>query len=244
MTLAVRRAIERTLNHTYTLLDGDERIGPFPGVTSMCKFHDAVDGEDRLLNWGVNLALDEYARTLEATKDWDAARQAAWAAKNAPRELGSAVHSAIEAVNLGLPVEVTERTAPYVAQYGAWFIRNRVDVIAAEQFVVNPEVGYGGTFDLLCRIHDRVALVDVKTGKAKASQRLQLAALSWAPMRASAGEEAEPMPEVEDHYILLVRPDGVEAIRHDITDEDRAHFARLVETYRAVWSWREQEDAA
>jgi hypothetical protein len=244
MTLAMTRAIERSERHTYTLLEGNKRIGPFPGVTSIVGLNDSVGGSDGLLNWAVNGALDAYARVLSETKDWEQARAAAWAAKDEARNLGSAVHSAIESVNLGLPVEVTDRTAPYVAQYGAWFIRNRVEVIAAEQFVVNPEVGYGGTFDLLCRINGETAMLDVKTGKAKRSQRLQLAALSWAPIRASAGLEAEPMPPVDAHYILLVRPDGCEAIRHDITDEDRAHFAALVETYRRVWRWREQEEAA
>jgi hypothetical protein len=233
MTLAVRQAIERTAGHQYSLLREGERLGPFPGVTAITGFQDAV-----------GLSLDEYARVLSETKDWEAARAAAWQAKTAARDLGTEVHKAIESVNLGLPVELTDKTAPYVAQYGAWFIRSGVEVIAAEQFVVNPEVGYGGTFDLLCRLDGKVALIDVKTGKAKPSQRLQLAGLSWAPLRASAGMEAEPMPEVEAHYILLVRPDGCELIPHDITDEDREHFAALVQTYRRVWSWRDAQEAA
>jgi hypothetical protein len=250
MTLATARSIERTKGHMYTLLEDGERKGPFPGVTAITGFQDSVGGSDGLLNWAVNLALEEVYRRLpgdggEIEEDhWAQIRSAAFQAKNQARDLGSAVHSAIESVNRGLPVEVTDRTAPYVAQYGAWFIRNKVEVIAAEQYVVNPEVGYGGTFDLLCKIDGETVMLDVKSGKAKPSQRLQLAALSWAPLRASAGMEAEPMPLVDSHMILLVRPDGCEPIRHDITDEDRAHFAALVETYRAVWAWRESQEAA
>lgn len=231
--------ILRDTGHVYRATDGKRTFGPFPGVTAITGLHDSVGGSDGLLNWGVNLALDTFSRVLSETNDWEQARSEAWQAKNAARDLGTAVHAAVEQVNRGLPLETTERTAPYLAQYAAFLVKHRVEVIGAEQFVIHPDVGYGGTLDLLAKVDGATAMLDVKSGKAKASQRLQLAALSWAPLRCDPGGEAEPMPQVERHYILLLRPDTFELIEHDITDADRAHFARLVETYNAVWAWRD-----
>lgn len=47
----------------------------------------------------------------------------------------------------------------------AWFVRNDPEKIAAEQSLVDDDLGYGGTFDFLCRIDGRVVLVDWKTGR-------------------------------------------------------------------------------
>jgi hypothetical protein len=38
-------------------------------------------------------------------------------------------------------------------------------------------------------------------------------------------------------FILLLRPDGYELVRHEITDEDREHVAHLVQTYYRIRTW-------
>ena len=227
-------AITRTRWHQYA----HEGAGPFPGCTTPCAMQDSTSGTDGLVTWGVNGALETFERVLRETKDWEQARAAAAKWPNRPKELGDAVHKAVDHFNRGLPLEVTQDTAPYVAQYAAWLRNRRVEVIASERYVINKEIGFGGTYDSLCRIDGELALVDVKTGSEKPSQRLQLAGLSMAELHGEPGEEPEPMPKVEVAYILLVRPDSApELIRHDITDEDREHFKYLVTTYHKVRGW-------
>jgi hypothetical protein len=236
--LATSRAIERSGGHLYTFVDEKGRHGPFPGATAICGLQDSLGGSDGLMTWGVNLALDAYKATLQSTKDWEQARSAALDAKDAPRNLGSAVHVAVDRFNRGLPLDLTAQTAPYIAQYATWVHRSGIEILSSERFVVNRQIGFGGTYDLLCRIDGQVALVDAKTGKEKISQRLQLSGLSMGEWHGEAGLEAEPMPKVEMAYILLLRSDAPpQLVPHEITDDDRGHFIYLVQTYHRIREW-------
>jgi hypothetical protein len=230
-------AITRSRWHQYVM--GDK--GPFPGCTALCGMQDATQGSDGLITWGVNGALDTYERVLRESKDWEQARAdaAKWPAR--ARDLGTDVHTAVDQFNRGLPLDITPETAPYVAQYAAWIRNNNIEVIGSERFVINTEIGFGGTYDSLLRIDGELALCDVKTGKEKISQRLQLTGLSMAEWHGEPNEEPEPMPKVEVAYILLLRPDSEpELIRHEITEADREHFKYLVDTYHRVRGWAKQ----
>jgi hypothetical protein len=56
-----------------------------------------------------------------------------------------------------------------------------------------------------------------------------------------AGMEAEPMPELSGvGWILLLRPDGYELVRHEITHADREHVAHLADTYHRIKAWAAQ----
>jgi hypothetical protein len=227
-------AITRSRWHQYKR--GED--GPFPGATALCGMQDSTQGSGGLINWAVNGALETYARTLQQTDDWDEARAAAAAWPNNARDLGSDVHVAVDQFNRGLPLEITNETAPYVAQYAAWLRNAGVEILASEFYTINGEYGFGGTLDAIARIDGELCLVDWKTGKAKDSQRLQLAGLSMAEWYGDKGKDAEPMPKIETAYIVLLRPDGPpELIRHDITDADREHFLYLVDTYHRVRDW-------
>jgi hypothetical protein len=227
-------AITRSRWHQY--VHGDD--GPFPGVTTFCGMQDSTQGSNGLITWGVNGALETFERVLRETQDWEQARAAAVKWPTLQRDLGSDVHTAIDQFNRGLPLEITGETAPYLAQYAAWVRNEGIEIVGSEKFVFNKAIGFGGTYDALAYIDEELALVDFKTGKAKDSQRLQLAGLSMAEIHGDAGEEPEPMPKVDAAYIVLVRADGPpEVIRHDITDEDREHFKYLVDTFHRVRGW-------
>ena len=242
MNLATTRAIERSSGHFYTLREQAVVHGPFPGATAICALQDSTGGSDGLLNWAVGLALDEVrARWTEPPPEglnWEIVRSAAFQAKNRARDLGTDIHSAVDQFNRGLPLEVTEKTAPYVAQYGAAVYQKGIRILGSERFVVNTTIGFGGTYDSLVEIDGERGPLDVKSGKEKPSQRLQLTGLSMGEWHGEAGMQAEPMPELSGvGVILLLRPDGYELVRHEITDADREHFTRLVETYHQIRRW-------
>ena len=243
MTLATRRAIERTAGHLYTFTDEKGRHGPYPGATAITGLQDSLGGSDGLMNWAVNLALEEVAGwwsndAIERSADWDRIAALARQAKNKARDLGTAIHSSVDQFNRRLPLEITDRTAPYVAQYGAAVYREGIHILGSEKFVVNTTVGFGGTYDSLVEINGERGPLDVKSGKEKPSQRLQLTGLSMGEWHGEAGEEPEPMPELSGvGFILLLRPDGYELIRHEITTQDREHFIGLVEQYHRIKQW-------
>jgi hypothetical protein len=227
-------AITRSRWHQY--VHGDD--GPFPGCTAICGMQESTQGSGGLINWGVTGSLETYERVLRDTQDWEQARREAAAWPDKARDLGTEVHDAVDQFNRGLPLEITNETAPYIAQYAAWLRNERVEILASEFYVINGEYGFGGTLDAIARIGGELCLVDWKTGKAKDSQRLQLAGLSMAEWYGDKGKDAEPMPKIETAYIALIRPDGPpELIRHDITDADREHFLYLVDTYHRVRGW-------
>ena len=202
---------------------------------------DSTGGTDGLMGWGVNGALETFERVLRETKDWEQARIAGAAWPKLARDLGTAVHKAVDHFNRGLPLDVTSETAPYVAQYAAWVRNNNIDILGSEKVVLNTAIGFGGQYDSLCRINGELALVDVKSGSQKDSQRLQLTGLSMAEWHGENNQEAEPMPKVDVAYILLLRADTApELIRHEITDADREHFKYLVETFHRVRGWAKQ----
>jgi RecB family exonuclease len=196
-------------------------------------------GSGGLMNWAVNLALDEIERR-DNLDDWPSIRAAAYQAQNKPAKVGNAVHQAVDNFNRNLPLELTDVTAPFVAHYASALRREGIAVLSSERYVVNVAVGFGGTYDSLVEIDGELGPLDVKTGKEKQSQRLQLTGLSMGEWHGEAGLEPEPMPSMSGvGWILLLRADGYQLIRHDITEADREHFARLVETYHRIRQWQE-----
>jgi len=230
--------ITRSSGHLYTVLKDGESKGPFPGATAICGLQDSLGGADGLMTWAVNLALDEVERFVaKGDRDWEGMRAAALEAKNGPRNVGTNVHAAVDHINNRLPLfYATGITAEHIAQYAAAIVKYNIVPEYSEKYVVNTTIGFGGTFDFLGMVNGERALVDVKTGKEKASQRLQLAGLSMGEwMGDEAGAEA--MPTIETAYILLLHADSYDLIRHEITQEDRDHFIRLVETYHQIRGW-------
>lgn len=241
--LATTRAVERTAGHLYHYVDQDGRHGPYPGATAITALQDSLGGAEGLLNWGIGIALDEVkARWTSAQMaeglNWEILRSAAFQAKNKPSQEGIAVHEAVDRFNKRLPLNLNEVTAPFVAQYAAALYQKGITVLSSERFTVNTTIGFGGTYDSLVEIDGERGPLDVKTGKEKPSQRLQLTGLSMGEWHGEVGLEAEPMPELSGvGFILLLRPDGYELVRHEITDADREHFIHLVDTYHRIRAW-------
>lgn len=251
MSLATTRAINRTTGHMYSMVENGKEYGPFPGATALTALQDSLGGMDGLMQWGINLALDEVERNLHPqgdegrllrAADWSRVRQAALAAKNRARDLGTAVHAVADQINRGVPpVMFTEGVAPYAAQYGAALYQKGIRILGSEKYVVNTDIGTGATYDSLVEIDGERGPLDVKTGKEKPSQRLQLAVISMGQYHGEAGMEAEPMPELSGvGWILLLRPDGYELVSHEITDADREHVAHLADTYHRIKAWAAQ----
>ena len=237
--LATTRAIERTSGHLYTFTDEAGRHGPFPGATAITKLQDALGGTDGLMRWAVGLALDEVERRVNgASTDWPTIRSAAFQAMNRPSSEGNAIHEAVDRFNRDRPLELTPLTAPFVAQYAAALRQEGIKVLSSERYVVNLSIRSGGTYDSIVEIDGERGPLDVKSGKEKPSQRLQLTGLSMGEFHGEAGTEAEPMPKLDNvGWILLIRPNGYELVRHEITQADRDHFVRLVETYHEIRAW-------
>jgi hypothetical protein len=101
--------------------------------------------------------------------------------------------------------------------------------------VVHPDVGYGGTFDLLAYDRDgRTVLADIKTGKAVYKEAiLQLTAYGMAPLVQRFGDDkVYPMPLPDRYAVIHVTKDGVREVCIDVGQAERMAFLDCVDLHR------------
>jgi hypothetical protein len=110
-----------------------------------------------------------------ANKGWDEAE----AIKEAAGDKGSVVHAAITMLLSGATVTMETRFADSggiereiateewecVLSFAAWFKETKPIVLAYDVVVWNETDNYAGTIDLICKIGDKVYIVDFKTGQ-------------------------------------------------------------------------------
>lgn len=230
MTTALRSVgLQRDQWHRYTW-NGD---GPLVGVTTPLKLQDTLMGGD-LARWGAQRALDY----ILSTEFWNV--DAALATVRAAREIGTEVHEQVAHILLGEKAGHTSRTAPYIYAFSSFLAKERPEFLHVETMVASLAHRFGGTFDFAAVLRGRLALVDVKTGKQKPSQRLQLAGYSAAEFIGKEGDPTKyPMPDFEAYYILLLRPEGYELVELPVTDRDREHFLYLVAAYHRIREWEQ-----
>jgi hypothetical protein len=122
------------------------------------------------------------------------------------RELGTAVHSAIEALVLGTPApEPTEEELPFLEQFEAFRAAYEPEFLAAESTVFSREHSYAGTLDAVVTIDGRTYVLDVKTGAGiYAEVALQLAAYRAAEFMGLPNGEEVPMLETEAEWGLCL----------------------------------------
>lgn len=246
------QGLSRDQYHRY-MWNGD---GPLVGVTTPLKIQDTLINGD-LASWGGRIVADFLKENPSASQD-DALAQVGRA-----RDIGTAVHARIEHILLGDAPEdpcprhpkefgrvacqlLPELVPPYVYAFSSFLAAYRPELVQVEAMIVNLTHRYAGTFDIAARLAPygmpgggkRLALIDVKTGKSKATHKLQLAGYAAGEFIGRPDDpERHPIPKFQDYYVLLLRPDGYELIQQDVTRADRAHFIRLVKTYRQLREW-------
>lgn len=218
------------VNHRYSWNDGTTVVGPMPSVTGIQRLQDSLGGSDGLVKWAAGLAVDAFASSND--------KAAALAATDEPARIGNIVHDQVRCILTGRPIEPDHDSVWHLAHFAAFLGAERPEVLFAEEMVANVTLGYAGQFDFIARIRDQIAIVDVKTGKAKTSHRLQLAGYSLAEFIGREGStERIPVPAIEAGYILLLRTDGYELVEQTPTEEDRDQFRFLVATHKRINAW-------
>lgn len=111
-----------------------------------------------------------------ADKGWDEAE----AIKSAAGDKGSRVHQAIadliDGIELKLDVkypdpktgeerELSLEEYEAIASFVDWYRLNKPEIMFKEFVLFNDEYGYAGTADLVCKIKDKIHLIDLKTSQ-------------------------------------------------------------------------------
>lgn len=196
--------------------------------------------KEALVFWAGNLtaetALDNLPYLVRASlrpedraEAYDWLRRAHTRKKDARADIGSAVHTVIEAHVLGQPIPVElledEEIAPYLANFLRFVEEWQVTFEASEMVVANYREGYAGTLDYLLRSPlisaalkapaDAVFMGDTKTGGeldvkgVYAEAGLQMSAYAHAEIGWLRDGAKVPLPKVHGTGIVLhLRPEG------------------------------------
>ena len=217
----------------------------YPSVTNVLS---AAIAKPVLVPWAAKVtaeyAMDNLGALMKASRDpknrtealRDLKAQVRYAREDAA-ELGSRVHTAAEAHNLGLPVTEDPDVVAFAKQYLQWLAEWGVDIegdiAASEASVVHRDAGYAGTFDLLVWLRSgsgharQLWLIDFKTSSTRPATSvyedhvLQLAALRHAKTVWLANGLEEPMPMAHRSAVLNLRR-GEHALMEVVAD--RAAF--------------------
>lgn len=180
---------------------------------------------------------------------------------------GTSVHSILEAIALGNEPKVEPGLEGYAAQIRRFYAEHEPVVELAEATVYNLEFGYAGTLDSIMRLDGVRSLVDMKTTdkgpsarsrppypevalQAVAYARSELVGLSKGRQHYSgkrryylydpAVDVAEPMPQVEQAFALVVSPEDYRLVPVRIDDEVWRSFLNAREVAR--WQLRTSKD--
>lgn len=244
MTIETRGPIKRDQWHRYTF-EGQR----YPGWTGIGKSAD--DGAEGLITWATrkavsgvldqleaipalleNNARDEVVKLLASRSAWDRDKAAA---------KGTTIHDHADRIVSGLePQDVAPEHVKPVAAIAEWWRSCGWTRRLSEAYVVNPTLGYGGTFDLLGKDGDgRTIMADFKTGRFYPKYRLQLLAYAAAEWVMPAGSKVSyPMPPVDRYVVLLVDDAMVTPIEVEPTDEDWEAFRACIPLAR----WKKTHD--
>jgi hypothetical protein len=180
--------------YRYYTIDGKK----VPSVTTILN----VINKPQLIPWAVRTTRDYIKQELfafkraDSLKDLDLDGLLAKSAKehdrvrNAAADKGIAVHSSI-ASYVGAKSNVANND-PAVIAFRDWQESSQFVPIASERLVFSQEHGFAGTADLIGTLNDKLALLDIKTGRGVYPEyKLQLAAyaVAW-------GEMSGHFPEV------------------------------------------------
>jgi hypothetical protein len=123
----------------------------------------------------------------------------------AAAERGTAVHEACAAYALNLPAAVPPELSGYFQSFKSWFDQYVVEVLAVEEEVVHPRLGYMGHVDLIATVagirpKQTVAVIDYKSPV--------VASRSWSCQLSAYLEASREKYGAEVAGALMLRKDG------------------------------------
>lgn len=147
-----------------TTLRDARQHGLLPSVTSILKLWPA----DNLIKWKRSqdiLAAATQPRNGETDEEWvEKVIECADEIAAKARAIGTRRHDLLHKFHgPAQAIDTTSEDYPFLEPYFAWMREHVSEILNAEFIVVNRELGYAGTVDVLCRMKNGYdAIIDVK----------------------------------------------------------------------------------
>lgn len=181
----------------------------YPTVTTLLK----VLNKPALVGWAAKSVAEYAAENYEqvsaiASEDTAAAvdllKGTPWRQRDKAASLGARVHAI--AASGGEP---NDAERPYVDQWLAFLKDTEAKVIAQEQIIVNTQIGYGGTADLILenKAGENV-LLDIKTGKSVAGRDGKVYPEIRLQLNAYAAADVGLPVTIDKAAVLHIQADG------------------------------------
>ena len=247
--------LTRSVDHKYTATDDDGLSVTVPGTTDIVG---VVDKSDALAGHAANetaFAAVELAQrkvngysALEILLEVVGPEGVHKALTHRPKfhrdnaaALGTRVHGwADKLLTVGLTDEdmssMDDATLKRVRAYSKWWQESGWTLRLTEGMVYNPEVKYGGTFDLLAYdAEGKTVLADIKTGASGVYREaiLQLTGYGMAPLvQPSGGDRVFIAPKPDRYAVLHVTATKVREIPVHVGEAETMAFLDCVDLYR------------
>lgn len=132
----------------------------YPSVTTILQ----VIAKPSLMFWAAEEAY--WATIKNPNITVEEAKRAHLSVSNKAKDRGSSIHSAIEAYKKsGTRIVTIPENNNYLLAFYAWVDQYKPEIISQERTLFSDLFGFAGTYDLLCKVGDRIVLIDVKTNK-------------------------------------------------------------------------------
>jgi hypothetical protein len=181
-----------------------------PSVTTILK---AAIAKPALARWAARIAAEYTVKNWSSLAEMDSwqrlelIRYAHDLEREKASDLGSEVHSVIDAWAKGEPHENSKETSGYLNSFIGFMFAYKPEWLVTEGTVWSGEHAYAGTFDFIARIRGQVILGDFKTGRGVYPEAgLQVAALAHADHILHPDGTQEELPAIEGLAVVHVRP--------------------------------------
>ncbi len=207
-----------------------------PGVTTILS-----NGlpKPALINWAANTtaayAVDNWETLQECTHSerLKILQKARYEDRDAAAKRGTEIHALAETLMNGHPVIVPDELRGHVEAYARFLDEWQPAPIITEQTVINYEIGYAGTLDMVYQLPDGgIVLADIKTSRSGifGETSLQLAAYRYAEVYLGDDGQEYDMPEVDCAHAIWVRADGYSVYPMDTSQKVFMDFRRVMQT--------------
>lgn len=177
----------------------------YPSVTTVLG---TVGKGDALKHWAANEVAKYAVKNIEAWRTLDDAAAIDLLKREPLRFLdraasrGTDVHALAETyAKTGVLPEWAEEIDGYVTALRAFFNEHQPTPVLVEHTVFNSEIGYAGSFDMVCKLPqfgDDLCVLDYKTSKAIYPEvAAQLSAYAHGTEYIDDNDQSHPMPEIK-----------------------------------------------
>lgn len=174
---------------------------------------------------------------LNAMPSWERAEMIRYASERewgVARDMGTAVHAALDSWVKGEPHEYSKEVSPFMTSFVKFLMDRQPEFIYSEVTTWSRTYGYAGTADAICVMKDRTFLIDYKTGKSLRSEvALQLTALARADFIITDEGEELDIPPIDGLAAVHIRPRSWHLAEIDHVEESWAAFLAC----RELYSW-------